>query len=244
MTGYEEIFNQRGKSYHVAMQKYPHARDQEFRAGLSCIALKPGETLLDIPAGGGYLKHHLAKDVNYIGLDFSGAFDEDYSGIIKCTETSIDLKNNSVDHVITLAALHHMTEREAFYKEIKRIIKPAGNFVIGDVIVGSIIDDFLNGFLNDWNGMGHNGNFIIPNREIDMISDAGFEVQFNEIDYSWEFDSQSDARFFFRLLFGMDRNPSDDLLDDKLRKLGISKQPLGIGINWSLGFLEAVSLDD
>ena len=52
---YAGIFEQRGSHYHAAMRAYPAARTAEFDQVFAARALAADETLLDVPAGGGYL---------------------------------------------------------------------------------------------------------------------------------------------------------------------------------------------
>ena len=94
MQGYEEIFNERGKSYHLAMEKYPSSRDEEFRAVVEELRQKPKGAILDLPAGGGYLRRYLNELILYLAYDFSGEFDDNHSGR-KCPGNVFFYCNNS-----------------------------------------------------------------------------------------------------------------------------------------------------
>ena len=239
MQGYEEIFIQRGKSYHSAMEKYPHARDEEFKAIVEFLHLKPGLRLLDLPAGGGYLEKHLPDSLEYLAYDFSGEFDDSHSGIKKCKESKIDLPDRCVDLVVSLAALHHIVERDSFYGEMFRVLVPSGQFVLGDVVKGSKIDPFLNQFVNEYNSMGHHGRFIDVDRDTHELERAGFDVSFKGTDFYWSFDNEDCALDYFKKLFYLDKNPLDTLILDELIKLGIRKSEQSFEVQWSLGFLIA-----
>ena len=235
MQAYEEIFNQRGKSYHLAMQKYPHARDAEFQAAARRLKQTDGTTILDLPAGGGYLKKHLSNQIHYLAYDFSGEFDDNHSQIKKCKESKVELDDESIDETVSLAALHHIVERKAFYSEMYRILKPNGQLIIGDVVLGSKIDPFLNGFLDRWNSMGHNGNFLKED-DLKEIKQAGFSVEMEVDQYHWKFSQESDALDFFRLLFCLDKNPSDEEILAEFDKMGIQKENK-YNVFWELGFI-------
>ena len=235
MQGYEEIFNQRGKSYHLAMEKYPHARDEEFLAATKRLLQKENCVILDLPAGGGYLQRHLKKGVNYLAYDFSGEFNDNHQGIKKCREGRIELGDESVDEIVSLAAFHHIAARQEFYCEMKRILKPGGRLIIGDVVAGGKLDRFLNGFLDTWNSMGHNGRFI-TNNDINNINRCGFKVKFEKDQYFWNFSSQEDAIEFFRLLFCLDLKPSDQDVIEAFQELGVRESKRYL-IAWELGFL-------
>lgn len=218
------------------MEKYPHARDEEFKTAVRKLILKPNSAVLDIPAGGGYLASYLLnKNVHYLGYDFSGEFDDNHTGIRKCKEASIDLEKNSVDEVVSLAALHHISEREAFYSEMYRVLKPGGQLIIGDVASGSKLEYFLNGFLDSWNSMGHQGKFL---KESDIIElrQSGFRVDKQEEVYAWRFANANEAMDYFRLLFCLDLNPTDRELLKALKNLGV-KEENGFSVSWGLTFL-------
>ncbi|MEQ9466746.1 MAG: methyltransferase domain-containing protein [Ekhidna sp.] len=235
MQGYEEIFNQRGKSYHLAMEKYPHARDEEFYAAIKRLQQRSGSVILDLPAGGGYLKQHLRTGVNYLAYDFSGEFNDNHAGIKKCKESKVDLQDESVDEIVSLAALHHIVARREFYSEMHRVLKPGGQLIIGDAVKDSKLDSFLNGFLDRWNSMGHHGNFI-KSEDLMEMKQAGFQVEMKVDEYYWNFNTQKEAIDFFRLLFCLDLNPPDHEVVKEFDLLGI-KMDHGFSVSWSLGFV-------
>ncbi len=235
MQGYKEIFEKRGKSYNSAMIKYPHARDEEFQAVADSISIGKNCTILDLPAGGGYLQRFLPRNVNYLAYDFSKEFYDDHAGVKKCKESRIDLPDGSVDVIVSLAALHHVTDRSSFYAEMYRLLKPRGQFVLADVVSGSKVDTFLNDFVNRWNSMGHLGKFIEPDLDLKELSKAGLVAEFEEKMLRWNFENEKDAKIFFKDLFYLDRNPSDRILAREQIKLGSTKSN-SYKINWSLGF--------
>lgn len=235
MQGYEEIFNQRGKSYHLAMERYPEAREEEFIAAVKRLKQTQNSTILDLPAGGGYLRKYLNESVNYLAYDFSGEFNDNHLQIKKCKESKVELSDESVDEIVSLAALHHIVARKEFYSEMYRILKPGGRLVIGDATANSKLDTFLNGFLDEWNSMGHNGRFIAEG-DLAEIEEAGFRTDIAIDKYQWNFSTQHDALDFFRLLFCLDRNPKKETLFSALQELGISQEN-GFSVGWELGFI-------
>jgi len=236
---YEDIFNQNGASYHKAMDLWPNARDKEFNTALTFLDLNSGDTVLDVPAGGGYLKAYLPDNVRYSGYDFSTGFGHDAGEIAKCSETDIPIADNSVDHIICLAALHHVENRTGFYAEAKRVLKANGTLLIGDIITGSTQDHFLNGFVDHWNKLGHQGDFILPRREAAELASVGMSSRYSEREYEWCFQSRVDAQDYFRLLFTMNKTPPTELLDQQLDKLGARQEDTQFTVQWHLGFIVA-----
>ncbi|RBP52866.1 class I SAM-dependent methyltransferase [Arenicella xantha] len=236
---YAEIFKQNGASYHQAMQLQTNARDQEFLAALSYLELKKGDNILDVPAGGGYLKAYLPDGLDYLGYDFAGAFGHGQTNVTTCDETLIELPNNSVDNIICLAALHHVEDRLGFYQELKRILKPEGKLIIGDILQHSPQDAFLNNFVDQWNSLGHQGDFLQPQREQQELVSVGFRSELTQENFDWIFSNREQARDYFRLLFSMDKHPEDSAIDDAMEKLGTKSTSTHFYVNWCLGFISA-----
>lgn len=239
MQGYEEIFAKRGTAYHQAMEQYPEARSREFELAVSFLAAEPKSTILDIPAGGGYLQKFLTADINYLAYDFSGEFDDHHSGVKKCKESEIDLPDEAVNEAVSLAAMHHVVERSLFFAEMYRVLKKGGRLVIADVLEGSAVDPFLNVFLNDWNSMGHKGVFLRFERDKELLAECGFSVTAEFREFPWIFNDSNQAKNYFRKLFFLDLDPSDEQLQEALDRLGVEEKQDSYLVRWSLGFLVA-----
>ena len=135
---YSEIFSERGKAYHQAMTDFPEARRMEFEAGLKCLNFSNIKTLLDAPSGPGYLKNYLkqwAPDCDYLAVDPSETFAEYDTSIRACQHLGdLPFKDGQVEACLSLAGLHHEKDRLSFYKEVLRVLKKGGQFVIGEVV--------------------------------------------------------------------------------------------------------------
>ena len=59
---YKDIFDKRGLAYHEAMLKYPHARSHEFESILEQALVQSGQTLCDMPSGGGYIQRFIQPE--------------------------------------------------------------------------------------------------------------------------------------------------------------------------------------
>src|SRR4051812_17650808 len=107
---YLDIFKQRAREYHSAMLASPNARDSEFRAVVEPIENAPLGLVCDMPSGGCYLARHLPSGMRYLAVDPANDFLNSASRSIDVVEAAIDdvpLPDASVDHVISLAGLHH-----------------------------------------------------------------------------------------------------------------------------------------
>jgi len=232
---YDATFAKRGRSYKYAMDTYPHALDAEFQTAVRMCRLSAGDVLLNIPGGGVPLGPFVPLDVEYLCYETNAAFAALFS-IPCCTFSSIPLPSSSVDVIVSLAALHHATEEErgAFYGEARRLLKPGGSLVIGDVALGSAQDAWLNEFVDAHNSSGHRGRFWSP-EDAGLLSVCGFSVEVSTQSYPWVFPSWRAVVDFSRHLFGLDL-ATDAQIEEGLQRylLPLRDEESGIRIPWSL----------
>ena len=71
---YEDIFRERGGAYGHAMRRWPDASREEFLQPLQWAGLTDGEKVVDVPAGGGYLRRYLPASCQWFGHEPCGSF--------------------------------------------------------------------------------------------------------------------------------------------------------------------------
>lgn len=186
---YIEKFKNRINGYMYASSKYNKVLENENKIAVEMLNPMENEKILHIAAAGVNIKQYIIPHVDLIEVDQN----EDFAkiGNIDC----IDLNNmpyddNTFDKVIVIANFHHSTnqEREVIYKEVYRVLKPTGTFVLGDVLKGSQQDGFLNGFVDKYNPYGHYGIFF-DNTDINLFESTGFETTIHYNKYTWNFES-------------------------------------------------------
>ena len=225
------------------MESCPLARATEFSLAVQYLNIESNMTLFDIPSGGGYLKKFVpVKKVNYIFIESSDDFAshcpvDDHSCTLLSGLIALPLASHSADRILSLAALHHVENKQKFFLQCLDLLKTDGLLVIGDVDENSKMARFLNIFVNEYNSMGHEGLFFTKNIE-DSLKDIGFKVVLNEYkSFFWEFDSIPKAIQFFRDLFGLDLATDRDILSGIEEYLGFGEGESLVNINWGLRYL-------
>jgi len=220
---YAEIFRERADSYHSAMKRWPRARDAEFRATLEPFAEMPDGILCDMPSGGCYLSEYLHPGLRYFGVEpadgfFDGGGTQSDARLI-APIVDVPLPDNSVDYIVSLAALHHEPNLTAVFDEMRRLSKIGGIIVIADVEVDTGPARFLNGFVARNNPLGHDGRFLTADTR-DLLAASGFAVIDDAlVSVPWSFDSMEDAGAFCSGLFGITgpgRHAVVDVLTDEI----------------------------
>ncbi len=120
--------------------------------------IRKGETVLDIGAGGGLDVFLASKKVGpngkVIGLDMTEQMVEkarqnakkgNYNNVeFKLGETEdIPVKDNSVDLIMSNCVINLVPSKEKAYREIYRILKPGGRFVISDLVTEKELDESI-----------------------------------------------------------------------------------------------------
>jgi ubiquinone/menaquinone biosynthesis C-methylase UbiE len=95
--------------------------------------------VLDIACGEGYGSNLLSKNAKFVyGVDIDSdtiknakiKYKKDNIKFIKGSTSSIPLKDNSVDIVVSFETLEHHDEHDEMMSEIKRVLKPEGIVII------------------------------------------------------------------------------------------------------------------
>ncbi|RQH16602.1 class I SAM-dependent methyltransferase [Okeania hirsuta] len=243
---YKDIFNQRGTLYHQGMLKYPLARAAEFNNIIKLSDLQDNQIICDMPSGGCYISNFIQQNLKIISIETSNEFIKDSHNtvnntIVVCEDISnIPLNSNSIDRIMSLAGLHHIEHKVDFYKEAYRLLKTKGIFCIADALKDSKVANFLNIFVDQYNSMGHQGNFLTENTK-DELEFINFQVVHNDsISYHWCFDSVASMVDYCQLLFGIDQANYNQILEGIETYLGYYLENDKCYMNWELHFLKSI----
>ncbi len=245
---YQDIFQLRADRYHAAMAEFPQARQQEFRHAVRYLDLQPGQTVCDVPSGGGYLADFVTTDhIHFKFLETSTEFASHcpqgaFHSVAECSlEAALPLADASVDRLLSLAALHHLDDKNSIYREFRRLLRIGGRLVIADVEQGSGTAAFLNEFVHRFNSMGHQGLFLSADSAFD-IGQCGLKVMAVERpELHWLFTSREEMTRFCQQLFGLDLASADDILRGIEDYLVLHEDHERCELEWPLTYITAVA---
>ncbi len=234
LADYGDIFDRRGKAYAEAMARWPAARDAEFAAAFAARPVRTGDRVLDIPAGGGYLRRRLPGAL-VTELEFSEGFAAGIPVVAPLGEWG-PAATGPFDHAVCLAALHHIGDGDALVRRLLDLLSPRGVLHLADVPADSGIADFLDGFVGRYNQTGHAGLY----RRADALAwgRLGRVLRCEEQEVAWRFDSDADLLGFTARLFGVSGCTDADLLRALEQQVGVQRDAHGVRLLWRLWYVD------
>jgi len=234
---YEELFGQRGSSYDRAMLTFPDAREQEFTQALAPAALRAGMVVADVPAGGGYLRRYLPDGCRWIGHEPCADFTNHRSGEAGIARPLLPLPfaDAAADVAVSIAGVHHLADKRPLFRELLRITRLGGRFILSDVAAGTLTARFLDGFVGDHNSTGHKGIFL-DERTLEELADAGWNVASYGLEhFHWVFANEAAMVGFCTRLFDICKADPASILRALKNGPGVDALAGGkVGLRWSL----------
>jgi len=156
---------------------------------LELAAPTPGEVLVDLGSGRGgdvtRAVRQLGPKGRAIGIDRTQAMIEkalsavrglagDLAkvGFVRCDLAALALRAASTDVVISNCTINHAPDKTAVYREIHRILKPGGRFVVSDIIAQQTLPESVRRNPTAWAACY--GGAIPAEEYLAAIATAGF----------------------------------------------------------------------
>jgi hypothetical protein len=132
--------------------------------------------------------------------------------------------------------MHHVKDKARSLREFQRVLAPSGIAVIADVEEGTDTAGFLNGFVDRFNSMGHDGRFL--NGDFYQSTGAsGFRLrEVRRPSIHWNFDNRDEMAAFCTQLFGLDLAKMADVQAGIEEYLGCEDTREGVALNWQLSY--------
>lgn len=240
-----EVTRRSASSYEQAMRQCPDARRLEFRLPLELARPQAGEVLVDFPGGGGYLDPWLkdmSPDTRYRVVEhvpgYEGSGREE---LLKGDWDRLPFLAESVDIVLTLAALHHVLgDRAPFYRECRRVLGDRGRLIVADVAEGTPAARFLDAFVDQYSSEGHRARFMSEERERADLARCGFRVSHFQVHaFYWFFPDEKTAARFAKGLFRLDQASEEEVWQGLNDYLGVERCGGELAMNWQLALIRA-----
>ena len=221
------------------MARFPEARAAEFRHAVDTAGIAAGDRVADIPCGGGYLARYLPDGVTLWSVDSSDVFADRFRAaggreLLQCPISEVPLPDATLDHVVSLAGLHHVADRRPFWRECARLLRPGGTLTVCDVQAGSPIACFLDGVVDRHTVTGHQGIYFDAGTLAELEA-AGFRVGLAAPrTVPWRAPDRLALAEFCRLLFGLEGIDAAGLLPLLERGIGVRDTPAGAELDWAL----------
>lgn len=112
---------------------------------LEAMGLRPGQTIADIGAGGGYFSLRFAETVGEKGKVYAVDTNQEFLELIKnraeekglsnlttvlAKEGKLNLPEKSLDFVFMRNVTHHISNRVKYFKNLEIFLKPDGRIII------------------------------------------------------------------------------------------------------------------
>jgi len=164
---------------------------------LRALDPKPGERVLDIGSGPGFLAAAIADAVRSLGavhgVDISEPLlavarahcaDRPWVEFHRADATQLPFPDQDFDAVISTQVLEYVRDVDAALAEIHRVIRPAGRVVIVDTDWDSIVwhspnSERMSRVLAAWEQ--HAANCYLPRTMSDQLRHAGFQVEAEKV---------------------------------------------------------------
>ena len=242
IKSYDGLFAIRGSAYDRAMRSYPEARRQEFRQAIERVELAHGMAVADVPAGGGYLQRYLPSGCEWRPHEPCASFTNHHAAPDDPANAHLlplPWPEASIDAAFSIAGVHHLEDKRPLFAELHRVVKPGGVFLLSDVATDSAVAHFLDEYVGAYNSTGHEGVFL-DERTVRELQDTGWQVESCEqVDFPWVFPDLEGMAKFCHQLFDLQRSRPADTSEAITQRLGVSKLPDGVGMNWSLMTIRA-----
>ncbi|OUR65603.1 hypothetical protein A9Q79_01010 [Methylophaga sp. 42_25_T18] len=237
--GYTDLFQTRGDKYESAMQQFPHARDHEFQQAADLASFTQKDTILDVPAGGGYLQSYLSSNHLYHAHEPCSTFGH------STNDSANDLlplphQDEAIDITFSIAGVHHIQNKPSLFNEIARVTPSQGQLILADVHKHSAVASFLDDFVGSNNSTGHDGIYI-DETTLDVLDSSGWQViSANRKPVYWSFNDESAMANFCRSLFDLRSLSNEAIISAINELLGINHLDGKVNLNWELFYIAAI----
>lgn len=241
---------QRVEPFNSANRRYPQARETERSLLIDLLDIaEPGPEglIVDTNAGGGFLSEGIramfGPDVRIVCLDPASNFTADLEKTLERVVAPLHdmpFAEGSVDWVTNLVGMHHLSNKQAFLDESFRILKPGGGLACADAQIESPAARWLNGPVDRFTDIGHDGMFLDAGELTLSLEKAGFtDVSEYFHTYTWDFPDRIFMAQYCSDLFRLSKASLEEVLAALENTLEIRDVNGGVSMGWGLIYARA-----
>src|SRR6266850_1726460 len=144
MSGIQPVQKQFGRTAAAYVESASHARGEDLDRTVALAAEHGGERVVDVGTGVGHTLRRVAPTFRRaVGVDATREMLEAGAGVlagagvknavlVQADATALPIASRSADVVTSRLAAHHFADAAAAFREIARILRPGGLFVLVD----------------------------------------------------------------------------------------------------------------
>ncbi|MCP8616383.1 class I SAM-dependent methyltransferase [Salirhabdus salicampi] len=187
MNHKDDVINQFSKNANEYVTSETHAKGDDLPLMVKWLGLNKEQVILDIATGGGHVakalaphvKQVVATDLTQAMLQNTAIHLQDYENIFYVRADAEDLPfvQQQFDIVTCRIAPHHFPNPLQFVKEVARVLKKEGTFILIDNVVPE--DEDLGTFMNTFEKLrdhSHNECLSVTGWE-QLLSQVGFRIE-------------------------------------------------------------------
>ncbi|MGH2471784.1 MAG: class I SAM-dependent methyltransferase [Candidatus Limnocylindria bacterium] len=188
MSGIEPVQTQFGRAAAAYVESATHARGEDLARIVALATEHGGERIVDVGTGVGHTLRRLAPNFrSAVGVDVTREMLEAGRGVlagaavtnavlVQANATALPIASRSADVVTSRLAAHHFADAAAAFREIARILRPGGLFVLVDNYTPD--DPGLDRFINELETLrdpSHVRNHTVAGWR-DLLEQAGLQT--------------------------------------------------------------------
>jgi SAM-dependent methyltransferase len=112
-----------------AAWRRPKQESMRLKAAARLAAIPENSTVLDLGCRDGGFREFLPQSTIYRGMDIADEFEAEHI-VIGDISQGLPFEDEFYDYVFAVEVLEHTTDPYNIFKEVKRILKPGGYFVL------------------------------------------------------------------------------------------------------------------
>lgn len=151
--------------------------------------------------------------------------------------TKFPLADKQADTITSLGTLHRfIPNKELLFKEVFRILKSGGQFILADIAPGTAAEKYITRFVQPLLKGNYLSDFLSPTDIKQLCKKSGLKLKHWRVDYVPQiFETQRQMAKFLRSRYGLSC-PSSNVLRAAHQYLGFHKLGKQVVLNWELAF--------